>query len=193
LEELNPDLGATTTTAEPLPDAAAEPLAAADEEAFIDFTEDLPAAEPAASAVSAPEPSPTDETPEDYLLPGEEESFAPGTADQSGFTEEGDFFEAAQSISEPPPATPEPAAEPSVVTESPEQDFSSQIEGLTQEWSRKMLVSTYASMDKLIQALGDMAPTIVEQVAKEIIPPLAEKIIKAEIQRLEKKIEDETT
>jgi hypothetical protein len=89
-------------------------------------------------------------------------------------------------------AKPE-TARPSVVTEPQTADFSQQIEGLTQEWSKKMLVSTYASMDKLIQALGDMAPTIVEQVAREIIPPLAEKIIKSEIQRLEKKIEDDHT
>ncbi|NIA20113.1 MAG: hypothetical protein GWP07_06765 [Xanthomonadaceae bacterium] len=125
------------------------------------------------------------EIPEDYLVPDEDE-----------------LSEPTESESLPPPlaatATPvaqqeEQTARPSVVTESQTADFSHQIEGLTQEWSKKMLVSTYASMDKLIQALGDMAPTIVEQVAREIIPPLAEKIIKSEIQRLEEKIEDDHT
>ena len=96
------------------------------------------------------------------------------------------------SLDTPMAAEPE-TARPSVVTEPQTADFSRQIEGLTQEWSKKMLVSTYASMDKLIQALGDMAPSIVEQVAREIIPPLAEKIIKSEIQRLEEKIEDDLT
>ena len=112
----------------------------------------------------------TTESPEDYLTPNEEKLVT--------------------SLGAPVAAEPE-TARPSVVTEPETADFSRQIEGLTQEWSKKMLVSTYASMDKLIQALGDMAPTIVEQVAREIIPPLAEKIIKSEIQRLEEKIEDD--
>ena len=122
----------------------------------------------------------TTETPEDYLTPDEEKQNS----------------EESESLPPPPTSLNAPTAEsataqPSVVTEPEPSNFSRQIEGLTQEWSQKMLVSTYASMDKLIQALGDMAPTIVEQVAKEIIPPLAEKIIKAEIQRLEEKIEDD--
>ena len=122
----------------------------------------------------------TTETPEDYLIPDEEKQ----TPEES------------ESLPPPPTSLTPPTAEsasaqPSVVTEPEPSNFSRRIEGLTQEWSQKMLVSTYASMDKLIQALGDMAPTIVEQVAKEIIPPLAEKIIKAEIQRLEEKIEDD--
>ena len=112
----------------------------------------------------------TTESPEDYLTPDEEKLET--------------------SLDTPMVAEPE-TARPSVVTEPQTADFSRQIEGLTQEWSKKMLVSTYASMDKLIQALGDMAPTIVEQVAREIIPPLAEKIIKSEIKRLEEKIEDD--
>jgi len=120
-------------------------------------------------AEAAPEDF-TTESPEDYLTPDEEKP--------------------ATSLDTPMAAEPE-TARPSVVTEPQTADFSRQIEGLTQEWSKKMLVSTYASMDKLIQALGDMAPTIVEQVAREIIPPLAEKIIKSEIKRLEEKIEDD--
>ncbi len=127
----------------------------------------------------------TTESPDDYLVPDEKKLSEPMESE----------------LLPPPPAaaaTPgteqrEQTARPSVVTEPEPADFSHQIEGLTQEWSKKMLVSTYASMDKLIQALGDMAPTIVEQVAKEIIPPLAEKIIKSEIQRLEEKIEDDHT
>ncbi|MCK4378456.1 MAG: hypothetical protein KAW01_03890 [Deltaproteobacteria bacterium] len=120
-------------------------------------------------AEAAPEDF-TTESPEDYLTPDEEKLTT--------------------SLDAPVAAEPE-TARPSVVTEPETADFSRQIEGLTQEWSKKMLVSTYASMDKLIQALGDMAPTIVEQVAREIIPPLAEKIIKSEIKRLEEKIEDD--
>jgi len=122
-------------------------------------------------AEAAPEDF-TTESPEDYLTPDEEKLRT--------------------SLDTPMAAEPE-TARPSVVTEPQTADFSRQIEGLTQEWSKKMLVSTYASMDKLIQALGDMAPTIVKQVASEIIPPLAEKIIKSEIQRLEEKIEDNHT
>ena len=152
---------------------------------FVDLTEESPATEPVAAVF---EPSPTDETPEDYLVPEEQKLFAPETADQSGFTEENEPFDTAPPVSESPPAALEPTAEPSVITESQEPDFARQIEGLTQEWSRKMLVSTYASMDKLIQALGDMAPTIVEQVAKEIIPPLAEKIIRPKFNDWKKRL-----
>ena len=85
--------------------------------------------------------------------------------------------------SEPP--APEVCAEPI----SP--DFSRQIESMTQEWSKQLLQTTYASMDKMIKAIGDLAPTIVDQVAREVIPPLAEKVIKAEIARLEEKLESE--
>ncbi len=70
-------------------------------------------------------------------------------------------------------------------------DFSQQIESMTQEWSKQLLQTTYASMDKMIKAIGDLAPTIVAQVAREVIPPLAEKVIKAEIARLEEKLESE--
>ncbi len=85
-----------------------------------------------------------------------------------------------------------PSAEPEVCAEPlSTPDFSRQIENLTQEWSKQLLQSTYASMDKMIQAIGDLAPTIVDRVAREIIPPLAEQVIKAEIARLEKKLEAE--
>lgn len=70
-------------------------------------------------------------------------------------------------------------------------DFSGEIEGLTREWSKQLLQTTYASMDKMIKAIGDLAPTIVDQVAREVIPPLAEKVIKAEIAKLEAKLEEE--
>jgi len=83
------------------------------------------------------------------------------------------------------------SAEPQVCPEPTTPDFSRQIESLTQEWSKQLLHSTYASMDKMIQAVGDLAPTIVDRVAREIIPPLAEQVIKAEIARLEKKLEGE--
>ncbi len=86
----------------------------------------------------------------------------------------------------PPPLSP---AEPRVLTESRTPDFSQQIEGMTQEWSKQLLQTTYASMDKMIKAIGDLAPTIVNQVAREVIPPLAEKVIKAEIARLEEQLQ----
>ncbi len=81
------------------------------------------------------------------------------------------------------------SAEPQVCPEPTAPDFSRQIESLTQEWSKQLLQSTYASMDKMIQAVGDLAPTIVDRVAREIIPPLAEQVIKAEIARLEARLE----
>ncbi len=81
--------------------------------------------------------------------------------------------------------------EPEICAEPISQDFSRQIESMTQEWSKQLLQSTYASMDKMIKAIGDLAPTIVDQVAREVIPPLAEKVIKAEIARLEKTLEIE--
>ena len=84
----------------------------------------------------------------------------------------------------------EPAA-PEVYAEPISPDFSRQIESMTQEWSKQLLQTTYASMDKMIKAIGDLAPTIVDQVAREVIPPLAEKVIKAEIARLEEKLESE--
>ena len=84
-------------------------------------------------------------------------------------------------------AAPQPA-EPRVFTEPQSLDFSQQIEGMTQEWSKQLLQTTYASMDKMIKAIGDLAPTIVNQVAREVIPPLAEKVIKAEIARLEEQL-----
>ncbi|MEA2108626.1 MAG: hypothetical protein U9P07_04325 [Pseudomonadota bacterium] len=126
---------------------------------------------------AAPEEFPP-ERPEDYLTPHD-----PQQGNKS--------FTGTPESESTPLATESETARTSVFTEPQTVDFSKQIEGLTQEWSKKMLVSTYASMDKLIQALGDMAPTIVEQVAREIIPPLAEKIIKTEIKRLEDKIEDD--
>ncbi len=85
-------------------------------------------------------------------------------------------------------ASPPPFAEPRVLTEPQSLDFSQQIEGMTQEWSKQLLQTTYASMDKMIKAIGDLAPTIVNQVAREVIPPLAEKVIKAEIARLEEQL-----
>ncbi len=81
--------------------------------------------------------------------------------------------------------------EAEVCTEPFSPDFSRQIESMTQEWSKQLLQTTYASMDKMIKAIGDLAPTIVAQVAREVIPPLAEKVIKAEIARLEEKLESE--
>ncbi len=82
-------------------------------------------------------------------------------------------------------------AEAEVCSEPFSPDFSRQIESMTQEWSKQLLQTTYASMDKMIKAIGDLAPTIVAQVAREVIPPLAEKVIKAEIARLEEKLESE--
>ncbi|MEA3240201.1 MAG: hypothetical protein U9P37_01260 [Pseudomonadota bacterium] len=116
------------------------------------------------------------ERPEDYLTPHDHQ-------------QENKSFAGSPEAESTPLTTESETARTSMFTEPQTVDFSKQIEGLTQEWSKKMMVSTYASMDKLIQALGDMAPTIVEQVAREIIPPLAEKTIKAEIKRLEEKIE----
>ncbi|MCK5539311.1 MAG: hypothetical protein KAI69_00160 [Deltaproteobacteria bacterium] len=83
------------------------------------------------------------------------------------------------------------SAAPEVYAEPISPDFSRQIESMTQEWSKQLLQTTYASMDKMIKAIGDLAPTIVDQVAREVIPPLAEKVIKAEIARLEEKLESE--
>ena len=91
----------------------------------------------------------------------------------------------------PPATSPTLSPEPEVYTEPISPDFSRQIEDMTQEWSKQLLQTTYASMDKMIKAIGDLAPTIVAQVAREVIPPLAEKVIKAEIARLEEKLEIE--
>ncbi len=167
-EEIETEADLSTQDSSPTADLAVEKI----DEEYIEKT-------PEANAeTEAPPEAYTTESPEDYLTPDEVER-----------NSEGNESLPPTSLNIPM-AEPE-TAQPSVVTEPKPSDFSRQIEELTQEWSQKMLISTYASMDKLIQALGDMAPTIVEQVAKEIIPPLAEKIIKAEIQRLEEKIEDE--
>jgi CheY-like chemotaxis protein len=79
---------------------------------------------------------------------------------------------------------------PEVITDS--DTFAAEIDAMSREWSKKIMAGSYRSMERLVTAIGDLAPMIVEQVAKEIIPPLAERIIKAEIERLEKEIEDET-
>jgi hypothetical protein len=91
-------------------------------------------------------------------------------------------------VSPPRPERPMPTAQPHIFTEPQSLDFSQQIEDMTQEWSKQLMQSAYASMDKMIKAIGELAPTIVDQVAREVIPPLAEKVIKAEIARLEEKL-----
>ncbi len=116
---------------------------------------------------------PDDELPEDYLV--DEELLADSSEAETPAVE--------------PLTTEAPVAEPQVLAEPKMPDFSQQIEGMTQAWSRQLLQSTYTSMDKMIKAIGDLAPTIVEQVAREVIPPLAEKVIKAEIARLEATLE----
>lgn len=135
------------------------------------------------------------ELPEDYLvddeLLAEDLSFEPEpelqpeaqTEPESGF-----------SSSAPPPWVDPSSSpvEPHVFAEPHAFDFSQQIEDMTQEWSKQLLQTTYTSMDKMIKAIGDLAPTIIDQVAREVIPPLAEKVIKAEIARLEEKLELET-
>jgi len=134
-----------------------------------------------APPVAADEPE--IELPEDYL---EDEEIMSGTS-------ESDLeIETQPELHSPAPsaqvaATPQPT-ETRVFTEPQSLDFSQQIEGMTQEWSKQLLQTTYASMDKMIKAIGDLAPTIVNQVAREVIPPLAEKVIKAEIARLEEQL-----
>lgn len=139
------------------------------------------------------------ELPEDYLLDEEmpESSAEPEAPEIESEAE----VESAPEFKKEPEAkapilassassTPE-TGEPEICAEPHSPDFSRQIENMTQEWSKQLLQSTYASMDKMIKAIGDLAPTIVDQVAREVIPPLAEKVIKAEISRLEKTLEIE--
>ena len=132
------------------------------------------------------------ELPEDYLVDDEL------LAENLNFETEPELQPEAQtepesgfSSSVPPPWVDpsSSSAEPHVFAEPHAFDFSQQIEDMTQEWSKQLLQTTYTSMDKMIKAIGDLAPTIVDQVAREVIPPLAEKVIKAEITRLEEKLE----
>lgn len=149
---------------------------------------------PVAAAAEAAVPQdnePDIELPEDYL---EDEDLLAGTSEPEPKPEpepevesQSEIKLAAATLSrmvESPTA-----AEPKIFTEPQSLDFSQQIEGMTQEWSKQLLQTTYASMDKMIKAIGDLAPTIVNQVAREVIPPLAEKVIKAEIARLEEQLQ----
>ncbi len=144
------------------------------------------------SFASVRDPEPEAELPDDYLvgdeLTAEDSAAARKTEPQP------------QAAGRPEPSSPvsplridsvSDSATPHIFTEPHGLDFSQQIEDMTQEWSKHLLQTTYASMDKMIKAIGDLAPTIVEQVAREVIPPLAEKVIKAEIARLEEKLEFE--
>jgi hypothetical protein len=159
----------------PIPEAAETPAASVASEEI--FTAESPDAEI--------------EMPEDYLI-DEELSVAgvdTGIDIESQPESESESEPVARAISTSPPLkmkTEEPE-----VCEPISPDFSRQIESMTQEWSKQLLHTTYASMDKMIKAIGDLAPTIVDQVAREVIPPLAEKVIKAEIARLEEKLERE--
>ncbi len=125
------------------------------------------------------------ELPEDYL---EDEELMSGTSEIEPGIELPPEPEPAATPSPSRVSTTPSPAEPRVMTEPQSLDFSQQIEGMTQEWSKQLLQTTYASMDKMIKAIGDLAPTIVNQVAREVIPPLAEKVIKAEIARLEEQL-----
>ncbi len=142
---------------------------------------------PVAAAVVAAvtqENEPDPELPEDYL---EDEDLMAGTSASGPEVEsQPEIKSSAATLSR---MVEPPAAEPKVFTEPQSLDFSQQIEGMTQEWSKQLLQTTYASMDKMIKAIGDLAPTIVNQVAREVIPPLAEKVIKAEIARLEEQLQ----
>ena len=144
------------------------------------------------SFASVRDPEAEAELPDDYLvgdeLATEDSAAARKTKPQP------------QAKGRPEPSSPVPplrvdsvsdSATSHIFTEPHGLDFSQQIEDMTQEWSKHLLQTTYASMDKMIKAIGDLAPTIVEQVAREVIPPLAEKVIKAEITRLEEKLEFE--
>jgi len=142
------------------------------------------------SFASVRDPEPEAELPDDYLV-GDEL-----TAEDSAAARKTEPQPQAKGRSEPSsPASSlqvdsvSGSATPHIFTEPHGLDFSQQIEDMTQEWSKHLLQTTYASMDKMIKAIGDLAPTIVEQVAREVIPPLAEKVIKAEITRLEEKLE----
>ena len=149
--------------------------------------------------MTAPGSGPECESPEDYLVDedqgsssGEDQAGSSGSGSSlSSNTEEEISSSLAATIRrQVEAATPRSSsAEPQVCPEPTTPDFSRQIESLTQEWSKQLLQSTYASMDKMIQAVGDLAPTIVDRVAREIIPPLAEQVIKAEIARLEARLE----
>ncbi len=139
-----------------------------------------------------PEPEPEIELPEDYLVDDEllaDTGAADLKTESAPETQTRTIPDSSPSVSsrrvDAGPAT----ATPHIFTEPQSLDFSQQIEDMTQEWSKQLLQTTYASMDKMIKAIGDLAPTIVDQVAREVIPPLAEKVIKAEITRLEKKLE----
>ncbi|MCD6535055.1 MAG: hypothetical protein J7L25_13420 [Deltaproteobacteria bacterium] len=168
-----------------LPEVAVDP-----EESFLQTPVPKAAEAPEAAAASeeiftAESPDAEIELPEDYLI--DEELSVAGVDTDIGSQPETEPV--ARAISTPPPLklkTEEPE-----VCEQISPDFSRQIESMTQEWSKQLLNTTYASMDKMIKAIGDLAPTIVDQVAREVIPPLAEKVIKAEIARLEEKLERE--
>ncbi|MBW1646208.1 MAG: hypothetical protein JRJ56_07790 [Deltaproteobacteria bacterium] len=191
LAAIIPDEGAVEESTAPAaaPDGEETPLPAVeaavqDADGKAAMADTIPEADAPAATPAAPE------SPADYLLPEEREPAAAEPEPAAGQRQEEPTAPAAAPAPEPA-ATDAASRQPAVVTEPDEAPFADQVEKLTQEWSQKMLASTFASMDKLIQALGEMAPTIVEQVAKEIIPPLAEKIIKAEIKRLEEKVEEE--
>jgi len=158
---------------------------------FLDKTEvDRGGSEGKFSAESNQSREPDIELPEDYLVDDEllrEDSAAAAETDAPP--------QAAGKLNSSSPVSPlrvdpvSASATHQIFTEPQALDFSQQIEDMTQEWSKQLLQTTYASMDKMIKAIGDLAPTIVDQVAREVIPPLAEKVIKAEIARLEEKLE----
>ncbi|MEA3333550.1 MAG: hypothetical protein U9Q58_08130 [Pseudomonadota bacterium] len=174
----------------------------ADDEVLVDIIPEA-AETPVASAASeeiftAESPDAEIELPEDYLVDEELSDAGVDTAIDgevgmgSGvdINTEPDSESAAQVLPTASSLTLE-SGTAEVCTEPISPDFSRQIESMTQEWSKQLLHTTYASMDKMIKAIGDLAPTIVDQVAREVIPPLAEKVIKAEIARLEEKLESE--
>jgi hypothetical protein len=132
---------------------------------------------------------PDAELPEDYLVGDELLAEDPATSKTDAQPQAAGKPESGSPVS---PLRVDPvsaSATHQIFTEPQALDFSQQIEDMTQEWSKQLLQTTYASMDKMIKAIGDLAPTIVDQVAREVIPPLAEKVIKAEIARLEEKLE----
>jgi hypothetical protein len=152
----------------------------------------------AEDTMAVPAGTPEDESPEDYVVDedpaGQSLSADVETATVANGVEAalGDVL--ANTVKNTDSGLQEPLASvsrPEICAEPQIPDFSRQIEDLTREWSKQLLQSTYASMDKMIQAIGDLAPTIVDRVAREIIPPLAEQVIKAEIARLEQKLEEE--
>lgn len=146
----------------------------------------LAAAVVAEEILTADSPDAEVELPEDYLV---DEAVLTGRVEPEVEVKSAPE-PAAQSLSAASPLKLD-LGEPEVCAEPITPDFSRQIESMTQEWSKQLLHTTYASMDKMIKAIGDMAPTIVEQVAREVIPQLAEKVIKAEIARLEENLEDD--